>query len=239
MTTITSWTATLDREQALHNARNLAKDIGRKFEAVDMDAELIAAAELYVIQYEEDERLNRRPVFSFLSDMVMALARYKGLTEGQAKGVLNCLRADMLREPQTAAAPVAMAEDGKHQVRNGTYTVILNGDDDYVTLKIRDAKFAKDMPKGTQMACYLSGADNAGDFTGFAFVQGRTGKVWKRFQQDGRLAQALKVLLDGGDADAGERYAMASGTCYCCGRKLTVPASLHRGLGPICAERGY
>ena len=34
-----------------------------------------------------------------------------------------------------------------------------------------------------------------------------------------------------------EAYAIGSGKCACCGRTLTVPASVHRGLGPDCAKK--
>jgi hypothetical protein len=30
---------------------------------------------------------------------------------------------------------------------------------------------------------------------------------------------------------------MESGNCYVCSRKLTVPASICAGIGPICAEK--
>ena len=32
-------------------------------------------------------------------------------------------------------------------------------------------------------------------------------------------------------------YGRKTGTCACCGRELTVHASIERGIGPICAER--
>ena len=34
-----------------------------------------------------------------------------------------------------------------------------------------------------------------------------------------------------------ERYAMLSGRCSRCGATLTVPASLYRGMGPVCAQK--
>lgn len=222
-------------------AKTLAQDIGRKFEPVDIDASLYRAATAYILEYQNAVGNGTRARFDFMESMMISFDSYRGsLTVGQIKGILNVMRADLIRTEAKAEEPkqVEMAQDGKHLVRNGTYTIILNGDDDYVTLKIKAAKFAKDMPEGTQMACYLSGADNESDFTGFAFVQGRTAKVWSRFRNNSRIGDALRILLNGGDDDAGERYAMASGNCYCCNRKLTVPASLHRGLGPVCAAKG-
>jgi len=34
-----------------------------------------------------------------------------------------------------------------------------------------------------------------------------------------------------------EAHALSSGNCLACLRTLTVPASIHRGLGPDCAAR--
>ena len=68
--------------------------------------------------------------------------------------------------------------------------------------------------------------------------------VWKRFADTGRLTAALQFLATGNVDEAheeflarAEAYALASGQCMRCGHKLTVPASLHRGLGPECAKR--
>ena len=36
---------------------------------------------------------------------------------------------------------------------------------------------------------------------------------------------------------AGWKYADATGRCYICNKKLTVEASIHKGLGPDCAKK--
>jgi hypothetical protein len=117
------------------------------------------------------------------------------------------------------------------------FTVIFNDDlNDYVTLRLKDCAF-DDMPEGTQIAEYLSGPDNEQDYTGFAFVLGDVIRVWKRFNHESRPVIALKALLQSDDFyKYGEAYAKVSGNCFRCGRTLTVPISLHRGLGPVCAQ---
>lgn len=129
----------------------------------------------------------------------------------------------------TPAAPVS-------QLANGFYTVVLDGDDDYVTLKISDDFRAGSTGK---MAAFLMGPDNEADYTGFAFVAADgTVKVWSRFANYTRQRTALAILVAGASRDdAALAYAMRAGRCARCGRTLTVPASLHRGYGPECIKK--
>lgn len=131
------------------------------------------------------------------------------------------------------------------EIRQGTYTVVLNGGEDYVTLRVEEAKFVKDAKK--MMISYLSGADNENSYTGFAFVNANGIAVWNKFKSNERLVKAAQVLWALAQTEAGlgeaheeflknaEAYALESGHCMRCLKKLTVPASLHRGLGPVCA----
>lgn len=144
------------------------------------------------------------------------------------------------QQPTTApvAAPAAQTAPAT-QPAPGTYTVVLGSDGDYVTLRLRDA--SDWAGEGTLKIEYLVGPDNSTDFVAFGFVKAGRLQVWKRYR-DGhaRQQQAAQVLL-GADADqqaqAGMAYALASSRCCRCGRKLTVPASLHRGMGPECASK--
>jgi hypothetical protein len=123
---------------------------------------------------------------------------------------------------------------------NGTFTVVLNEQGEYRTLRLVDCPEHFGKPVGTQIAQYLSGADNESDYTGFAFVSGSTIGLWSKFRANVQLGKALATLIQSDrekQIDMGEAYAIESGRCFMCGRKLTVPASLHRGTGPICAEK--
>lgn len=113
-------------------------------------------------------------------------------------------------------------------------------DGHYRTFLIRtqkaDAKFAP----GERVVKYLAGPDNESDksYVGFAFLKGDRLVIWKRFQGETQLTRDASVLLDPAKAaEYGLRYALSSGRCYSCGHELTVPASIHRGLGPDCAKR--
>lgn len=122
-------------------------------------------------------------------------------------------------------------------IPEGYFTVVF-GEDDRITLRVRtqdaDAQFAP----GKQIISYLSGPDNTSDYRGFAFADATTGHVnfWKRFKGNDRLDLAVRTLQDDPEA-CGLAFAEESGNCWMCNRLLTVPASIHRGLGPICAGK--
>jgi hypothetical protein len=57
---------------------------------------------------------------------------------------------------------------------------------------------------------------------------------------DSRLSDDVKEVIMGAAQDpltAAIRYGKVSGQCSCCGRELTDPQSISRGIGPICAEK--
>lgn len=201
-----------------------AEDMGiEKFEAGDMTPETMAWATEYAVNYRGD--------FSFMVDMKMN-AQAGSLSKGQCKGVLNCALAESrYRKPKQQEVVVEETQI-ERVVPNGTYTVVFP-DQSYRTLRVKD-DFRKDAPEGGQMVEYLSGPDNEQDFTGFAFLAGSELAVWTRFRQDSELVAAVHLLLEDYET-AGHAYAIESGRCYHCGRPLTVPDSLHRGLGPVCA----
>ena len=129
----------------------------------------------------------------------------------------------------------------------GTYTIVLNGDEnDYVTLKVDNAPWAGE---NKITVSYLAGSDNECSYKGFAFVGYNGIKVWQLFQSNTRIVEAAEILWAISQTQAGlgaaheeflkkaEAYAMVSGRCMRCHHVLTVPASLHRGLGPECAKK--
>ena len=57
---------------------------------------------------------------------------------------------------------------------------------------------------------------------------------------DSRLSDTVKEIIMGAANDpltAAIRYGKVSGECSCCGRELTDPRSIERGIGPICATK--
>lgn len=90
---------------------------------------------------------------------------------------------------------------------------------------------------GKAIVAFLSGPDNTANYTSFAHI-GEAGelRIWKRFRDDSELAKAAQALLDRDPDSSREAYAIESGRCSRCHRVLTVPESVERGMGPVCAE---
>lgn len=243
-------------------ARKKARELGRKFEDGDVktDPWLGQAAMAWLREVHLDT--NRRP-FEYLDSIIRDFVVLGGsLTTGQIRGVLNCLRADELRRPTATnilTLPQAMgstSEDddddpgipearprvtSRTPVKVGTYTVCLNGDEnDRVTIRIKTHWEEDAASRGELVATYLMGPENESDYQGFAFIRDGRAFPWAKYRRhdNSRLTIALEYLIhmDPSDrATAGYTWAIESGRCYRCGRELTVPASIRRGLGPHCA----
>lgn len=190
--------------------------------------------------------------FSLILDFQKQIASGRTLTANQHAAALNSLYRDYVRlrdyvDPHALVTigsishtPVKQLEPIIPVIVNGTFTIVLNESGDYRTLRITDADGKLNQVEGTQIVSYLSGSDNESNYTGCAFLQGTTVKVWSKFKADTALTKAIDVLVTADKEtriDLGSAYAMEAGRCWRCNRKLTVPASLHRGVGPDCAEK--
>lgn len=184
--------------------------------------------------------------FDWLRDLAIKYVRGGELTDKQAAGVLNCLYAELTRDGRGKGGGGSRQErveiDRAHPVPGGYYTVVL-GPKSHRTLRLSD--WVPDKRKeGAEVRwiSLLTGPDNTSDYTTACLQRDDGSLMYMRdFNDDGPLKSAVRVLLnpDGlNDRElAREAYAMASGRCANCNRKLTVPASLHRGLGPECASK--
>lgn len=115
-------------------------------------------------------------------------------------------------------------------VFDGVYT--LETAEGHRTFRLRTQKTDAEFMPGKQIAQYLVGADNDSDYASFGHVVGGTIRIWKRHAGNEALAADAKAFM------ANPHSALKSTSCYACGRTLTVPASVHNGLGPECARKG-
>lgn len=113
----------------------------------------------------------------------------------------------------------------------GTFTVVSDSGG-HRTLRLKPTDdWATSVPKGSVFVQELAYSNK---FEGFCFIL-PDGSI-RRFRKATDSAMAALMALLTGDYEAmGLAYAMASGRCWKCGRELTVPASIHRGMGPDCA----
>ncbi len=119
-----------------------------------------------------------------------------------------------------------------------------NEDMEYRTLRIkRQAKEASFAP-GEDIVSLLVGPDNENSYEWFAFRKGKSISVWTK-KQSGffiMFAVLLKKWMELDHPDvfefAGQQWkAYPSRRCCICGRTLTTPESVERGIGPICVEK--
>ena len=205
--------------------------LGRKFEREDLTPELRQAARQYASTYAGD--------FDYMLSMRNAVLAGGAafLSDGQSKAVLNCLLADGKRRqaarPKTVAEAVVEAAPAR-ETPIGTFTVVFP--DGHVTIRLQKPQDKSKAAEGVVYAKYLAGPGNTADFQYFAAVVG--GKI--RAKGFERQVVALKVVLTSTGGELGKMglaYAMASSNCFYCGRTLTVPASIHSGMGPDCAAK--
>lgn len=213
---------------------------GQKFDFTEVTPALVAVAERWLAAYQGN--------FAFLLD-VKRSTRGGRLSVGQAKGVLNCLLADIRRNPAPVAAQDAasastvadlpggsqVAVSGSREVRDGYYTITLE-DGSHVTLRVKTAKSGKYQGVGL-----LIGSQNTSDYLGIGSLNGTRFSFWRDVDatQHVRTRQALAVLLESDDEArlaAGKAFAQESGCCYVCNRLLTTPESIASGIGPVCRE---
>lgn len=121
----------------------------------------------------------------------------------------------------------------------GTFTFVWGQDDsDYRTIRIK--KWTS--RRGCWLIELLTGPENSTDFTAFGTYDEATGSytIWRRYIHNEKMKDVIEWLKASDEEKqkaAGEVYAMQSNNCWRCGHRLTVPASIHRGLGPDCAEK--
>lgn len=206
---------TLTDEEAEALTAELAKRADRKFVPEEVTPELAALADRYARAYEG--------TFQFMFDMREA-AVVRGLTVGQAKGVLNCLLAELRRN--AAAAPAAPAEGGSLDLSGlpaGMYAVP-GGD---TRLKVR-VSVPGERSKWNGWIFVNDGAEYG---AGTKYGSQRPGELYR-----GQIVEQLRAIVADPRA-AAAAYGQLTGKCGLCGRQLEDEESVARGIGPICAEK--
>lgn len=127
------------------------------------------------------------------------------------------------------------------KIFNGTYTIENRVTGEHRTFKIRTQKEDASFAPGKRILSLLTGNDNEHSYTGFAFVNEDGIAVWRSKQGgdfDVFARMVWSLALDGGFSSYADRYTLlVSGSCIRCNRKLTTPASIKSGIGPVCDGR--
>lgn len=216
---------------AIEYAAKYATTIQRKFEDQDLkaDAQLITAVEDYLREYTGK--------FDFVLDVAYKNDMYGRLSIGQLRGVLNCLRAEVLADSKPKPVSFMMPAMLRYTITHpdGTWT----------TIRLAASK----KHAGTAIASFLYGPDNETDYRAFAFLKpdGNMFLFAEEFRNNpeiiattkNKVVNALKVLLGTNNLEEYKHaYAQKEGRCCKCGRPLTVKSSIDASMGPICAMGG-
>lgn len=205
--------------------------LGQKFTARDMEevgAKMLLTAETYAYRYVG--------TFEFMQNMCDAMRTNGYLTPGQAAGTLNCLYAEAKRKESAERTP-RMEASQPVNLPVGYYTVEF--ENTHVTLRVTEGSGGFE---GRKIVSLLVGSDNTSDYLGMGDVMGQHFRMWRRSQSHpkaGHVITAVSMLMHGTQdqqTEYGKAYARRSGNCYVCGRLLTTPESIERGIGPVCAE---
>jgi hypothetical protein len=130
-------------------------------------------------------------------------------------------------------------------IHTGTYTIENNSTGDYRTflVKHRQPEDKEFMP-GKRLVGLLTGPDNFHDFKLFGYVDENSDSitVFKKhkstvYEKYARMIDVLIGLHPTDDERLKNYTVRESRLCRRCGRKLTTPESLTKGIGPECEEK--
>jgi hypothetical protein len=207
----------------------------RKFEVTDLTPTLEAAAKVVALHWTAP--VGGHFAQNFMYDMkAKAMGKY-GLSSGQAKGVLNVVRADAAKAAPKATVATAVADTlNIAKVRTARFRVV--GDDGLsIAVRLSVPAMWTDAPKGTRK---LSARLPDGWLTiGKVSPEGSV-QIFKKAGQalEMRARKALDILANADDdlvyiLD----YAMEGSECGFCGKELDTAESLSVGYGPSCAKK--
>lgn len=192
---------------------DLQAELGGKFAAQDMDSRLHQTAFHYARNY--------RGSFAYMIDMRDVVARFGYLTDAQAKGVLNCMAAEGKREAKVERHSHTIDRDipeGKYDVEtiDGTFRLKVRqyGDDTVVSIEDADANYG---------------------WAKVATIRNRT--ITAGWKANDETIEAVRCLGSTALESYASAYGRRTGRCGICGRELTDPVSIERGIGPICADK--
>jgi len=168
-----------------------------KFVDEDVTPELHEAGLAYLATYEGG--------FTYLVDLKRR--NPANLSVGQVRGILNCIRAEVLRAQDAGAENDLMVNDGRYAL--------------LMTDKLRF--FRVNTPA-------------EGRWAKFTFVNEVFGGGNKVAIRDRNFKNEVLTAI-ANDPDALARYGQELGECGVCGRDLTDEESRRIGIGPVCREK--
>jgi hypothetical protein len=207
--------------------------VGRKFEITDLTPALESAARTVALAWVAPSAGHW--AINFMTDMRLRAGSKKGLSIGQAKGVLNVVRAEA--KPKAVANPtLPVAGANVSKVRTARFRVVA-ADGNSIALRISVPTMWTDAPKGTRK---LSVRTYEGWSTVGKIDPNGAVNIFKKVDDTlkYRTLDALETLQNADDDLVYIlAYAMEGSECGFCGLELDTVESLTVGYGPTCAKK--
>jgi hypothetical protein len=201
-------------------------------------AEQADAAKVWLNANPVEAEWLRQPVtgdFTFHADMLAALVKYGSLTERQEAAVRNAAAKSAARKAQWAAEK-AQSEAGAAVLSLAKIRAGFDSASQHLKrpkLRVADIQFSLAPATGRNAgAIYVV---RASDETYLGKITLDDKFIRSRDCSDIDADVVARVAAD--PAAAATAHGHEFGQCSCCGRELTNPESVARGIGPICAER--
>lgn len=203
----------------------------------------IEAADAWLEANPAEAEWLKRPItgdFTFHADMLEALRKYGSLTERQEAAVRNATakfnaavakRAAEKAEREAGAPVLSMAK-----IREGFENALQHLK--RPKLRVADIQFSLAPATGRNAGCIYVVRHDKGSWDEDMYLGKITPEnkfIRSRDCLDDDEATVARVAAD--PQAAAEAHGLKYGQCSCCGRELTNPESVARGIGPICASR--
>jgi hypothetical protein len=177
--------------------------------------------------------------FAFAVSVHSALLKYGHLTDNQ----LAACERFMAKDAEFAAARVAKAAEVAKTTETANSILTAAAVDNLMaSLKQASAKGLKKPAlrfEGFTVTMAGANSKNAGGlylkdgpvYLG-KIVDGKLTASWEANRMEGLLDRIATAMVD--PVEAARAYGKRTGRCSCCGRPLTDPVSVEKGIGPIC-----
>lgn len=202
------------------------------------DAEAKAACEAWLGANPAEAEWLREAAgrgFEFAASLWEALRKYGRFTEKQEAAVRNAAAKSAERKAQWAAEKAAREEGAAtlslSKIRDGFDSALQHLK--RPKLRIADVQFSLAPASGRNAGCIY--VVRASDDTYLGKITPEDKFITSRDCTAADSELVARVAAD--PAAAAEAHGHEYGHCSCCGRELTNPESVARGIGPICADR--
>lgn len=167
--------------------------------------------------------------FDFAASLFGAILRHGDLTANQYDAVERCIERDKAREAQRAAGPAQSANVSAARISAAFHAATESGlRRPRITISGFQLSLAPATGRNPGAIYVKDNGQYVGKVVGGVFYPGRD------FNGE-RLAALQAVFAD--PAAAARNHGLETGECSCCGRLLTDPESVRKGIGPICEGR--